>query len=399
MQLKRLMPWGGHDASFLLLAVLLLTPAMAAAGRSPRFDRHSTRAAARLLRRGTFLTGADVSFFVYIQKHGGVYRYRGKPVGLLKAFKKSECNFLRLRLWHRATAAEVKAHGALNTVNNLAYTVPLARQIKKLGFVFDLDMHFSDSWADPGHQITPAAWQKLSMPALRRRVFAYCKRVITTLRKAGAMPDIVQPGNEISNGILWPHGRVWVKGGPHFKPLCKLLRTAIAGIYAGSGGKKPLILLHVPFMAWPRCRQFFDAMNKHDVHYDMIGMSYYPFWAGPIRTLKNTFLHAARRFKKPLIVAETAYPFTGQPRWFHDRKGLAYPFTAVGQARYAAALVRMLKGLPHGLGRGILWWGAEYNADAKQFKNAPWSYRGLFNAQGNAVPAMRVLGRAARRRN
>ncbi len=280
-----------------LIAALLLAPV--AAGRSTPTFPGTRFSPSRLLGRGTFLAGADVSFFGYIQKHGGVYRYRGEPVGLLKAFKTSGCNFLRLRLWHRATAAEIKAHGALNTVNNLAYTVPLARQIRKLGFVFDLDMHFSDTWADPGHQFTPAAWQNLSMPALRKRLFAYCKRVITKLRKAGAMPNIVQPGNEISNGILWPHGRVWTKHGAHFGPLCRLLRSAIRGINAGSAGRKPLILLHVPFMAWPQFRQFFEAMNKHHVHYDMIGMSYYPFWSGPIGQLKNTFTRAARHFHKP----------------------------------------------------------------------------------------------------
>ena len=142
-----------------------------------------------------FLAGSDVSYFGYIESHGGVYRYGNRPIGLLNAFKQAGCNTLRLRLFHRPTPAEVKKYGKLNTLNDLAYTLPLAEKIVHAGFYFVLDMHFSDTWADPGHQLTPAAWRKLPFPALKARLRAYCFRVITAFKRHHAMPKMVLVGN------------------------------------------------------------------------------------------------------------------------------------------------------------------------------------------------------------
>ena len=99
----------------------------------------------------TFLAGADVSYFGYIESNGGVYRYNHRPIGLIQAFKQSGCNCLRLRLWHRATALEKPQLGTLRTLNNLAYTLPLAQKIKEARFYFILDMHFSYNvgWPPP----------------------------------------------------------------------------------------------------------------------------------------------------------------------------------------------------------------------------------------------------------
>ena len=124
--------WGRTVRSACLILILLMTTGARAALRAAAASR-------------TFLAGADVSYFGYIESHGGVYRYNHQPVGLIRAFKQSGCNCLRLRLWHRATRNEKSQLGKLGTLNDLAYTLPLAQKIKKAGFYFILDMHFSDT--------------------------------------------------------------------------------------------------------------------------------------------------------------------------------------------------------------------------------------------------------------
>ena len=345
--------------------------------------------------RNRFLAGADVSYFGYIAAHGGIYRYNHKPTGLIQAFKDSGCNCLRLRLWHRATAAERRKWGTMATLNNLAYTLPLARKIKKAGFYFILDMHFSDTWADPGHQHTPAAWRKLSLPQLRLRLKAYCRRIMTTLREAHAMPNMVLVGNEINNGMLWPRGRLWVKHKARWNRLASLLNAAIAGVYAGSGPQKPAIMIQVGDFSY--APEFYRQLIAHHVHFDFIGYDYYPFWGGALKNLRTRLNKLARSVHKPIIVAETAYP------WINDeydsswksKPSMQFPFTPAGQAAYAKAVIEIVKALPDHLGRGVWWWGAEYNPDQKAFAHNPWSYRSLFDQHGNALPAMRVLGAAA----
>ena len=345
--------------------------------------------------RNIFLAGADVSYFGYIESHGGIYCYDHQPVGLIQAFKQSGCNCLRLRLWHRATAAERRKWGTLRTLNNLAYTLPLAEKIKKAGLYFILDMHFSDTWADPGHQVTPAAWRKLPLPQLRLRLRAYCQRVITTLRNAHAMPNMVLVGNEINNGMLWPQGKLWVNHKARWNRVASLLNAAIAGVDAGSGSHKPKIMIQVGNFSY--APEFYQQLIAHGVQFDVIGYDYYPFWGGALKNLRLRLDKIAESVHKPIIVAETAYP------WINDahnanlksKPGMEFPFTPSGQAAYAKAVIAIVKALPDHLGRGVWWWGAEYNPDQKAFAHNPWSYRSLFDRHGNALPAMRVLGAAA----
>ena len=131
---------------------------------------------------------------------------------------------------------------------------------KKAGLYFVLNMHLSDTWAEPQDQRIPAAWQKLSFPQLQKRLEAYCQRVISTLRKGHAMPDMVTLRNEINRGILFPQGRLRVNGKPRWNRFTSLLNPAIAGVYAGSGSHKPKIMLQVG--DFPDPLKFFQTFIK-----------------------------------------------------------------------------------------------------------------------------------------
>ncbi len=366
-----------------LILILLMTTGVPAALHAAAASR-------------TFLAGADVSYFGYIESHGGVYRYNRRPVGLIQALKQSGCNCLRLRLWHHATALEKSQFSKLGTLNDLAYTLPLARKIKKAGLYFILDMHFSDTWADPSDQFTPAAWRNLPLPQLRLRLRAYCQRVITTLRKAHAMPNMVLVGNEINNGMLWPQGKLWVNHKARWNRLSSLLKAAIAGVYAGSGSHKPKIMIQLADSSY--APEFYQQLIVHGVHFDVIGYDFYTYWGGTLKNLRSQLIKLADSVHKPIIVAETNYPWSNDTHSAHEKSkpGMQFPFTPAGQAQYAQAVINIVKALPDHLGRGVWWWGSEYNPDQKDFADNPWSYRSLFDKHGNALPAVRVLGRAAR---
>ncbi|HEX5324940.1 MAG TPA: glycosyl hydrolase 53 family protein, partial [Capsulimonadaceae bacterium] len=163
-----------------------------------------------------FLAGGDISLLTWEEQHGTVYKDHGKPEDMLKIFKDHGCNFMRLRIWVNPSEKGI-------FVNDLAYTVALGKRIKKAGFYLDIDFHYSDSWADPGKQIKPAAWRDLPFDQLVTTMQNYTRDAIAAMRKGGAMPDIVQIGNEITPGMLWPDGRDSQGGRDDFANLATLL--------------------------------------------------------------------------------------------------------------------------------------------------------------------------------
>lgn len=341
-----------------------------------------------------FLTGADISYYGYITQHGGIYRYDHKKANLAYILRAAGCNTARLRLWHRASRKETMKYGRLGTLNNLAYTLPLAEQVKHQGLYLILNMHFSDTWADPGHQVTPAAWKALPLSKLRVRVFDYARRVIRTLREHDAMPNMVMVGNEINNGMLWPEGKLWKDHHARWGRLASLLRAGIGGVEAGSGPHKPVIMIQVAYFPHrPYSWTFLQHLIRRGVHFDVIGYDYYPYWDGAIAHLRSRLTTLARRIHKPIIVAETAYPWANNHynNSWKARPGMSWPFSPSGQVAYIKQVISIVKRLPGHRGRGVWWWGAEYNSDYSGFKNNPWSYRSLFNSHGEALPALGAL--------
>ncbi len=145
----------------------------------------------------TFLTGGDISLLTKMEELGQVYLEGDQPRDLLQIFRARGYNGMRLRLWVHPSGEDI-------FVNDLPYTLALGRRIKEAGMEFLLDFHYADTWADPSAQPKPAAWANLSFAALTAQVHDYSRDVIAALRVGCAMPDIVQIGNEITRGIVWP---------------------------------------------------------------------------------------------------------------------------------------------------------------------------------------------------
>ena len=325
------------------------------------------------LRAAEYAVGADLSFLTQAEDKGKVFKDNGEAKPGLVIFKDHGYNWIRLRLFHSPTELP----------NNLEYTIALAKMAKKLGFHFLLDYHYSDTWADPGKQYMPKAWEGLSHAQLVKAVSDYTRQTITAFREAGAPPDMVQIGNEVINGMIWPDGRL----PGNWDNFADLVKAGIAGVEAGSGGgQHPRIMIHIDRGAdRARTKEFFDKLNSYNVHYDVIGQSYYPWWHGSLNDLRENMIFMAKEYKKDIIVVETAYNWT--PTEYKNHPG-PFPESPEGQRQFLEEVNRVVQETPEGLGKGVFWW--------EPAVTGPLASRGFFDADGNALPVMTVFDKFTR---
>ena len=334
----------------------------------------------------TFLVGGDLSYLAREEHLGAVYKENGKPVDALHLFKSRGWNIVRLRLWVNPPSSLPQ----WDNLNDLPYTLALAKRVKKAGFKFLLDLHYSDTWADPGHQTKPAAWKDLTFDQLTQQVRSYSRNVISTFRRGGAMPDIVAVGNETTNGMLWPDGKV---ESPHgWQNYRTLVKAGIAGIREGAlPQSSPKIMLHIHSGADVGLVQwFFNNLNSQaqGIQFDSIGLSYYPDGKNTLDQLQASLDIVARKYHKPIIIAETAYPHAGTPK--PDQAVYSkYGLTPEGQRHFLADLAATVQETPDGLGHGVIYWQPEWVPihGLANYSNAT----ALFDDQFNALPGVRAI--------
>ncbi len=333
-----------------------------------------------------FLSGADLSLLQFFEDRGISYQSNGVTQDAIVLLKNRGINCVRLRLF-TSSAAQAQAD-PYDYTNNLAYTLPLAARVKSAGLKLLLDYHFSDTWADPAHQAKPAAWANLSSAQLPAQLRSYCSNTIAALVAAGAAPDYVQIGNEITSGLLWTDGEV---GGAYentnqWSQLGQLMKAAIQGVKDAAGTTPPKFIVHLDRGGdWVTTQWFFDSLNAQSVPFDIIGQSYYPFWQGSLDDLRNCLTNTVQRYNKPVIVAETGFPFANSTNL------AGFPATTNGQVNFVGALAQIVKGLPGQKGLGIFWWGAEYQT-LNGYNLAGFDQRSLFGPGGNMLPAADALG-------
>ncbi len=321
-----------------------------------------------------YAVGADVSFSKMAQDSGTTFKYQGQAEPVLDILREHGYNWVRLRLFYHPQRLP----------NNLSYTIALAKQAKKKGFKFLLDYHYADSWADPGKQPTPVAWEGLSVHTLADSVLAYTKRTIKSFRKAGVMPQMVQIGNEIRNGMLWPTGKL----PDHWNNFAKLIKAGIAGVKAGRGGAPmPLIMIHYDQGGSAQMtKRFYERINSYGIKYDIIGLSYYPWWHGTLLDLRRNLISLIHHFDKGVIVVETAYNW--EPSEYKNKQA-PFPETPQGQHDYLATLNHILLGISSPKIRGLFWW-------EPAVPPGPLRSRGFFDDKGNALPVIHVFDKYTR---
>ena len=334
---------------------------------------------------GKMFLGADVSSLARIEQAGGVFKDNGQSGSAIAILHARGSNGFRLRLFVNPPDTDV-------IVNDLPYTVSLAQRVKAAGAKLLLDLHYSDTWADPGHQATPAAWASLGIDSLAARVQAYTDSVITTLKAAGALPDVVQVGNEIDSGMLWPLGQLYVSGADttvEWNQFTRLLKAGIAGVRAALGpGDSVRIMLHYGQGGDAGGTQwFFDHMNAYGVPYDLIGLSYYPWWHGPLSQLEANLLATESRYGKDIMVVETEYPW----RAGSGVAATGWVVSPAGQAQYLADLLGAVSNVPAGHGAGAVWWYPEAIQVTGLYIWGGGSLA-LFDTTGNVLPAAAAFG-------
>jgi arabinogalactan endo-1,4-beta-galactosidase len=345
-----------------------------------------------------FLAAADFSGLAFFESKGITYKDGGQVQDGIQILKNHGINCVRLRLWTSSPAQA--AANPYNFINNTAYTVPLAVRVKNAGLLFSLDFHYSDTWADPGHQKIPNAWTNLNLTQLVQEMYYYNSNTIAIFATAGAMPDFVQVGNEITQGMLFNYGKVSGSDNDSWSQLGQLMKAAVQGIQDASsahGYPVPKIIVHIDRGGdWATTQWFFENLNYQGVPYDIIGESYYPFYQGSLTALNTCLSNAAVEFSKPIVVAEDAFPYTNNfpTSWTNNGSGYGlygYPPTPDGQVSFVAAVGQIIRNVPNNLGYGFFYWGTEYQA-ASGVNEAGFNTSSFFDQNGNLLPVANTVG-------
>ena len=360
-----------------------------------------------------FLKGADLSTLLEVEACGGRFSDENGSGDAMTIMRRHGLDLVRLRLWNDPYDADGHPYGAggcgLDTV------MTLAARAKALGCKWMLDFHYSDFWADPGKQIVPKAWRGLDADGLEKAVYDYTRAVLEQLRAEDLAPDMVAVGNEVTNGLLWPVGRM-----PAMENIARFLSAGLRACRQVCPGAETVIHLdNGPDSG--RYRAWFEAyFAAGGADFDLIGMSYYPFWNGPMAGLARSMADVSARFGKDVIVAETSMGYTlddysryegltgaerkGMAATARLAEGIEYPMTAQGQEDFLRDLTAAIRTAPGG--RGFIWWepawipvpGSGWATEAalrytgeKGPGGNEWANQALFDYEGRALPALLAM--------
>ena len=363
---------------------------------------------------GEFIKGMDISTLLEVEKLGGKFYKNGVEMELLSILETYGVNFVRLRLWNDPFSEDGKPYGAGG--NDFETTMMLAKRAleKKMGFL--LDFHYSDFWTDPGKQFVPKAWRGMNVDELEQAVFDYTKETLLALKREEAFPTMIQVGNELTNGMLWPYGQV-----PEYDNLARFVNAGIKAVRAVD--KDVPIMIHLDNGGNNELyRTWFDEFMKRGEDFQIIGMSYYPFWHGTLADLENNMNDVAKRYGKDIIIAEVSMGFTMEDYQEYEklsdeqRKGMAtrpalaekveYPMTPEGQSEFMQDIMTRISNVPDKKGKGFFYWepawipveGSGWATDESlayiQDKGPcgnEWANQALFDYDGNALPALDTI--------
>ncbi|MCM1325995.1 MAG: glycosyl hydrolase 53 family protein [Bacteroidales bacterium] len=365
-----------------------------------------------------FIKGMDVSSLMEERACGAKYYDGGKEESALSILKRYGADSLRIRLWNDPYSSSGNPHrkpygGGTNDFDKL---VKLAEEGRKLGYSYLLDFQYSDFWADPGKQFPPKAWKHYSVTELERAVYDFTKETLLKLKERDLLPDMVQVGNEVTNGLLWPHGAEGC-----YDNIAKFLNAGIRAVREIVPDAP--VMLHLDCGGNnARCRQWFDEYMQRGEAFDLIGLSYYPFWHGTIDDLTFNMNDLANRYDKDIVLVEVSMGYTMEDYVGYEklaaneRKGMAtkphlvenleFPMTGEGQAAFMQTVMERIAQIPGGRGRGFYYWepawipvpgcgwaneeSLAYIEDKGPGGNE-WANQALFDYEGNVLPALAVI--------
>ncbi len=331
-----------------------------------------------------FIKGMDISGLPEVLDLGAVFYDRvGKQRNVFELIKENGVNSIRLRIWNEPdNVPEAKGYC------NLQHTIEMAKKAKYYGMSVFLDFHYSDWWADPGKQNKPKAWENLSFQELKQAVYEFTSKVILAMKEEDVLPEMVQIGNEIRSGMLFPDGEV-----PNFTKLAELVNAGIQAVrdVANKSESDIKVVIHLDQGGrYFYLRDWFDDMIKEGMlDFDIIGVSYYPFWHGTFAEFKESLEKMVERYKKPIVVAETAHPWRCIEEGFvgeQQEKIARFPATPEAQGKVMDLVMNITASLENEMGIGIYYWEPVVLPVEGQ---GGWSSNmGVFDEKGIALPAL-----------
>ena len=383
-----------------------------------------------------FIKGVDLSTLYELENCHAVYYDHGVPRDVLDILKEREFDTVRIRIWNDPYSEAGESYGAgENSVQNSLY---IAKKVTDAGFKVLLDFHYSDFWTDPGKQFKPKAWRNYSVEELQQAVEAFTYETVRQYLAEGVAVTMVQIGNEISNGMLWPQGQIADREAlSSYENVTRFVDAGLRGLKRADEEKNRALkdnegktMEHILSMIHldqggdnHLYRNWFDYyMALSTESFDLIGLSYYPFWHGDLRSLEENMADIATRYHKDLIVAEVSMGFSMED--YRSREGLAkeeakgyatrqelveqieYPMTPEGQRDFVKDFLERITRIPENRGKGFFWWepawipvkgsgwatpaSLEYLEDPGPVGNE-WANQALFDYDGNPLPAMEYI--------
>ena len=361
-----------------------------------------------------FVKGMDLSTLLELERCGAKYYDNGEERDLLAIMKSYDVDTIRIRLWNDPWSETGESYGAGE--NDLKTSLEIAKRVTAAGFGVLLNFHYSDFWADPGKQIKPKAWADYGVKELEQAGYDYTLESMRTFLDAGVNITMVQVGNELSNGLLWPEGKV-----PNYDNIATFVNAGIRAvrkadatipvmIHLDNGGNNALY------------REWFDNFTKRGEDFEIIGLSYYPFWHGSLQMLNDNMNDIAERYGKDLVIAEVSMGYTMEDYKNYEklsdeeRKGYAtrpalvekieYPMTKQGQYDFMEDFLNRISHIKGGKGKGFFYWepawipvpGSGWATPASlKYMNDPgpcgneWANQALFDYDGNALPTLSLI--------
>ena len=361
-----------------------------------------------------FVKGMDLSTLLELERCGAKYYDNGEERDLLAIMKSYDVDTIRIRLWNDPWSETGESYGAGE--NDLKTSLEIAKRVTAAGFGVLLNFHYSDFWADPGKQIKPKAWADYGVKELEQAVYDYTLESMQTFLDAGVNITMVQVGNDLSNGLLWPEGKV-----PNYDNIATFVNAGIRAvrkadaaipvmIHLDNGGNNALY------------REWFDNFTKRGEDFEIIGLSYYPFWHGSLQMLNDNMNDIAERYGKDLVIAEVSMGYTMEDYKNYEklsdeeRKGYAtrpalvekieYPMTKQGQYDFMEDFLNRISHIKGGKGKGFFYWepawipvpGSGWATPASlKYMNDPgpcgneWANQALFDYDGNALPTLSLI--------
>lgn len=348
-----------------------------------------------------FITGVDVSHLLQIEDYGGKYYDRdGMERDCLKILKEHGTNYVRLKVWNKPGLPNNDPAG----YNDKAHVLILAERARKLGLKLLINFHYSDWWTDPGKQFIPEEWQGKNVDEMGDALYAFTYDVLAALKAQGTTPELVQVGNEITNGMLWDTARV---SGEFDTPvqwdiLCKLLKKGLKAVADVDLSIRTII--HIERGGDNKSSiYFFEKLKERSVAFDMIGLSYYPIWHGTLADFESNLNDLAVRYGKDIAVVETAYPYTTEDG-DDTPNATTFPFGAIpneyppsvqSQANVLHRIAAILKRVPEGRGKGFFYWQPDFipvkGAGWKYGEGCEWDDQTMFDFSGHALWSLDVF--------